>query len=304
MRTKQLRATIADIDFVLNAEGCSFADAPLKGFATEAGSAAGDDRVDVTVRLAENSPAPEIRDVRFSAKKDAFEDNCRTEWYLCSPTSADWEEEIIQYCGEEQNIKWASLRYSRNRAELTICHIKDTQGVVSPFTFPLLNIYLSRMMQLRGGFMIHSSVVEDKDGKGLLFTAVSGTGKSTIAHIFEGEGATIVNDDMVVVRPGADGGARAYAIPMRAYAQRPRSVALGGLFFISQSPKNWIERKKGATVVARVMSNSISQPFDAANALRLIGNISGCCLGIPAFTLGFKPDAEVVGVIRNALKGA
>lgn len=53
----------------------------------------------------------------------------------------------------------------------------------------------------KGAFVLHASYVW-RDGRALLFSAPSGTGKSTQAHFWQAErGAEIINEDRVVIFP-------------------------------------------------------------------------------------------------------
>ncbi len=304
MHCDHFTASVAGIHLRFHADGCVFADNTFNGFEVDSADMAAD-VVDITVRLADQVDMPRASDIRFSATNEAFDDMPRTEWHLSKAEGSDGEETITQCCGEERNVRRASIRYGKGGAVLTISHARDTHGVAHPLVFPLFNIFLSRLLLRREGFLIHSSVVRDASGNGLLFTAKSGTGKSTIAHIFESEGATIVNDDMLAIRRGRGGDApTAYAIPMPAYAQQPRSARLSGLFLISQSPANEMTRTGGAAGMARLMSNVIMQPFDAENAAMAAQNVISSFSSTPTFTLGFKPDKEVVRVVRSGMAGA
>ncbi len=188
--------------------------------------------------------------------------------------------------------------------EVDIFLRRKNSDVVNPYIFPLLNISLSRLVQPLGGVQIHSSVVDD-DGRGYLFTAVSGTGKSTMARLWQDLGATIINDDMNVVRPTqqADNQRsthfKAYNIPMPNYLDKSRSTTLHGIFLIEQSKENFVERLNVPTAAVRLHCNALNHPLDEFNARCQFRNTAAIAEVVPVFRLGFKPDSDVVKLVRN-----
>ncbi|MGN0028231.1 MAG: hypothetical protein ACI35Q_00610 [Marinilabiliaceae bacterium] len=262
-----------------------------------------DDQVDIEVR-SEDSVATDVDgEVLFTARKEATTENEEAEWDLLRIASTG-EEMIIQRSGATHNIRCASIRFTAHRATLAITPVRDPGGAINPLAYPIFNIFLSRILSYRHGFLIHSSVVKDTDGRGYLFTAKSGTGKSTIAHLFEGEGATIVNDDMIAVRtsPAHKGKATAYSIPMPYYTQQPLTAELSGIFFISQSPTNRIERLSDAEATARLLSNMIHQPYDKTATATTVADAIRCATSTTGYALGFKPDGEVVETVRMVMR--
>lgn len=271
--------------------------APLKNFIKPDGYT-GLDNVDISVQLSDRIVPSEDARLVFSAQMEATDNNFETEWHLYSLPGG--EEMIVQLLGSGNDIKAASIRFSAHKATLTLYPENKTK--FSLIAYPLFNIFISRLLARRGGFLIHSSVVQDADGRGYLFTAVSGTGKSTIAHIFEGEGATLINDDMLAIRTSSGGLATAYALPMPYYAQEVRSTQLSGFFVISQSPTNILTRLSAAEGVARVFANVVQQPFDREATATTLGSAIAAISPAQVFSLGFKPDADVVSVVRQAMR--
>jgi len=69
----------------------------------------------------------------------------------------------------------------------------------------ILRLCLSTCVPLRGGLMLHASAVEH-EGKGFVFTGVSGSGKSTVIKLLQGAGvARSLGDEVTVLRITADG---------------------------------------------------------------------------------------------------
>ena len=107
-----------------------------------------------------------------------------------------------------------------------------------------------------GGFMLHSSAVL-MDEKAYLFTADSGTGKSTHTSLwkkaFGEDRVQILNDDKPAVRITKDG-IFACGTPWsgKTNLNVNKIVPLAAIGFLERSSENWIERKTGAEVVGKL----------------------------------------------------
>ena len=204
---------------------------------------------------------------------------------------------MVDYFTDHLPLEWIRLTYGKNEGTLEVVCRNRQSATIDPYIYPLANILISKMLRRVKSFLIHSSVVND-GGKGYLFTAVSGTGKSTMARIWKGEGSTIVNDDMLALRTDKKG-ITAYNIPMYQYIDFQRSVELNGIFLISQSKVNFIRPISGAQAALRLASNTISQPSSEVVAKEHISNVGLVASKVPIFELGFKPDSDIVSMVRN-----
>jgi len=108
-----------------------------------------------------------------------------------------------------------------------------------------------------GGFQLHSSAVM-LDGKAYLFSAPSGTGKSTHTEkwcrLF---GATLLNDDKPVLRNQQDTW-MAYGTPWSGKHDLsvPAGVPLGGIAFLMRGRENTIRRMEPGEAVAHLISQA------------------------------------------------
>lgn len=108
-----------------------------------------------------------------------------------------------------------------------------------------------------GGFQLHSSAVM-LDGKAYLFSAPSGTGKSTHTEkwcrLF---GAKLLNDDKPVLR-NQQGAWIAYGTPWSGKHDLsvPAGVPLGGIAFLTRGQENTIRRMEPGEAVVHLISQS------------------------------------------------
>jgi len=113
------------------------------------------------------------------------------------------------------------------------------------------------------GLVLHASSVAYK-GKAYLFSAPSGTGKSTHAAIWErvfGSDAVVINDDKPALR-FVDGKIFVYGTPWSGKNNKNSniSVPLGGICFISKSESNHIEKADMKSATALVLGQTLRYP--------------------------------------------
>lgn len=111
-----------------------------------------------------------------------------------------------------------------------------------------------------GGFMLHSSAVE-VDGRAYLFSAPSGTGKST--HTSQwlklfGDRACIINDDKPAIR-FVDGIAYAFGTPWSGKSDLNVNVGvpIQGICVLERSEHNFIEPLDEGTAVYSILNQTI-----------------------------------------------
>ena len=139
-----------------------------------------------------------------------------------------------------------------------------------------------------GGFMLHSSAVV-MDGKAYLFTADSGTGKSTHTSLWRkafGERAQILNDDKPAIRIG-ETGIFACGTPWsgKTDLNMNKIVPIGGIGFLERSTENWIERANGGEVLNKLLKQTVRPPQIAEMDI-LLKYVDIVLKEVPVFRLG------------------
>lgn len=139
-----------------------------------------------------------------------------------------------------------------------------------------------------GGFVLHASAVE-VDGTAYLFSAGSGTGKSTHARLWQNylgaDRARVINDDKPAIRL-IGGTFTCFGTPWSGKSDLNRNVRvpLGSVVFLAQSPENRIVRLSGAGALKLLLQNTI-RPKDPKRLETLLGLLDRLLQSVPVYAL-------------------
>ena len=115
----------------------------------------------------------------------------------------------------------------------------------------------------RGGFFLHCSCLSC-DGDGIIFTAPSGTGKSTHAALWRrvyGDRVQMINDDKPLVRL-KDGEFIIYGTPWNGKHNIGNNISapIKAVFFLEQAPENSAERVDAFTALSLLLQQTVLPP--------------------------------------------
>lgn len=167
----------------------------------------------------------------------------------------------------------------------------DGQGTdVNPLPYPLDGLLLYFLSSKAGDIMIHGSGAVS-GGRGWIFTGRSGSGKTTVAAIFDRAGDRVIHDDRLIVRKGEDGWVM-HSTPVYRNDE-PRSAAVDHLWGIAHGRANISTPVTGAEAVAMVLSNCVQQNRDREAASRLASAVEDLVSSVRVSRLSFLPDASM-----------
>lgn len=154
-------------------------------------------------------------------------------------------------------------------------------------------------------FVFHGSVIA-VDGHGFLFTAKSGTGKSTHTALWReylGDKAIMVNDDKPMLKM-TDSGVIAYGTP---YNGKHRlgckmSVPLRAICILTRGEKNNIVLIDKSEAYAMLLQQVYrpQDPLQMAKTLKLVDKLAA---SVELYKLACNMDIEAAEVAFNAMKG-
>lgn len=168
---------------------------------------------------------------------------------------------------------------------------------IDPLFHPLGSLLMIYLAHYSGGMLIHASGIQDCSN-GYLFTGVSGIGKSTMSSLWKKKGATVINDDRLWLYK-INGIWHVFNTPMQYYAQQPLMAPLRKAFLLRQSPENKYAVVSGAQGSMRLMANCIQHLYNKEMIAAHLDRIVDFTANVPVYDLGFKPDTEVVDLIRG-----
>lgn len=164
------------------------------------------------------------------------------------------------------------------------------------------SISLGQLLLSHNAFFIHSSFISI-NGKAILFSAPCGTGKSTQASLWEKyRDAETINGDKAGVL--VENGIYACGVPFCGTSGicKNKTLPLGAIVFLSQSPQCCIEKLCGTDALQEILDN-IYLDFLAPNEkLKFVDLAIEVIKRVPIYRFGCTPDEEAVIALEKTLK--
>lgn len=210
----------------------------------------------------------------------------RSEKYLSDFEKADI---LIPYPAEEMAV------YDVAAPHLTIAE-RELMCTGRHFYTALLNF---------DGFMLHSSAVA-VNGKAYLFSAPSGTGKSTHTEqwlkLF-GEKAQIINDDKPAIRIEPDG-IYVYGTPWSGKSDLNVNgrFEIGGICVLERAAENRIAPLDEGTAIFSILNQTI-RPADPSAMSALLSLLDKVIGKVPVWKMGCNISTEAAKTAYEAMSG-
>jgi hypothetical protein len=149
------------------------------------------------------------------------------------------------------------------------------------------------------GLLLHAAGIDD-DGRGYLFTASSGGGKTTMVRLWEKQ-ARVLNDERIILRQ-QNGAFWIYGTPWHGEYENylPHGVPLERIFFIRHAAQNTLQPVAGITAISQLLSHAVL-PYWCEKGMHFINEFSAeVVAAVPCYSLGYVPDEQVIPMIRCA----
>lgn len=151
--------------------------------------------------------------------------------------------------------------------------------------------------------LVHASVIRHQ-GYGYLFTAPSGTGKSTHTHLWYKyiPGCDLMNDDNPIVRI-IDGETRIFGSPWSGKTPCYRNIwaPVGAITRLEQRPENTIRRMAPVEAFAALLPAVSSMKWDERVYGSICQTLSKLLRLTAIYWLGCRPDEEAARVCYEAI---
>lgn len=152
-----------------------------------------------------------------------------------------------------------------------------------------------RLVGMAGGAILHSSFI-DAGGEAVLFTAPSGTGKSTQAELWrENRGAVVINGDKSVLRI-VDSVPCASGLPYSGSSGicLNRTLPLKAIVYLEQAKENTVVRLSGFAAFRKVWEGICINTWDAGQVSRASELVQSIVTSVPVYLQKCTPDLRAV----------
>lgn len=194
------------------------------------------------------------------------------------------------------------IEISQNKAEISLLSISDDDCKAREYAFS--GYAMSQLLLQHNRLVLHSSCIST-GGQAILFSAPSGTGKSTHTGLWQKyvKDTVYINDDTPIIRLDSQ---KVYACgsPWSGKTDLNSNISspLAGIVFLERGEKNTIEPIKGADAFARLLGETRKFPF--RNAVEKATELCGELIErVPVFRLTCDISEEAVRVVHKAVLG-
>lgn len=150
--------------------------------------------------------------------------------------------------------------------------------------------------------ILHSSFISWQ-GNGIVFTAPSGTGKSTQADLWhEYEGAEIYNGDRTIIRK-IDNVYHGFGSPYAGSSgiYRNETAPIKAIIVLTQAPENRIERLTGKQAFTPLYKETLMNTWNPEYMNKMTDLLMDVAAKIPIYHLACRPDREAVELVKKTL---
>lgn len=179
-------------------------------------------------------------------------------------------------------------------------YIIKKEGCTSTFIFN--NQVFERILLNEGGVILHSSYILYK-GRAILFSAPSGTGKSTQADLWKNHaGAVIVNGDRSILKK-ENGIWRVHGLPMCGSSKICQNVSapLESVVLLSKLPENKLSVAKPGEALGRMYRECTVNAWNEGCVNKVMDMLTDLISEVKVYSYGCTKEPEAVEVLRKVI---
>ncbi len=153
------------------------------------------------------------------------------------------------------------------------------------------------------GILLHASFIA-WENRAILFTAPSGTGKSTQAELWRSlRGARVLNGDRSVVRKGPSG-FEALGVPFSGSSGicHTARLPLAAIVYLSQAGNTTVTLLRGARAFRAIWEGCSLHTWCSADVERCSRTVSELAASVPVYHLACTPDVSAVEALETKLR--
>lgn len=205
------------------------------------------------------------------------------------PVSQSWETATIRVL---QHADMTEAQFLRSMVGSTI----SVSGMLSALGTAHLAVEM-------GGFLLHASCI-CHNNRAVVFTAPSGTGKSTQAELWHiHRNAEIINGDRIMIRAGENGW-EAVGVPFCGTSGIRKNVRhpLAAIICLEQASKTCIRPIGGVTAFRRIWEGCTLQTWNHGDIDICSSLLQQMLESVPVFLLSCTPDHSAIEAVESVLR--
>lgn len=207
----------------------------------------------------------------------------------------------------DSNLTWndVKLRYIKNDGKFASRDDGSLVKWIDFHSFLSAGVAFRNFLIKKHGIQIHCSSIEFEN-KGVIFSAPSGTGKSTHTRLWQelyGDKVTIINEDRPAIRyinntPMICG--TPWSGTSNNFANK--IVPLNTIVMLEQARVNSIELLDVTNALQMLMPRCFLPYFDSESMEEALETLENLVKDIPVYRLKCRPDYEAVELVKKCLK--
>ena len=221
--------------------------------------------------------------------------------FACAGTKTPDFVITVGYSGEKMQNGFSNA--NRSGSSVRIEFAESYRGKISAKN-ALEESGIFRMLAEHGGVVLHSSYIITQRGEALLFSAPSGTGKSTQAELWRSyAGAKVINGDRALIK--AQNGVTANGIFFSGTSGICENVTapIRAIVLLRQSFANELKKVSGKEAFMRLLPQCSYYPKEEENLRLVTGILAEIISAVPIYDFGCVPEKSAVTALNEVLYG-
>lgn len=209
----------------------------------------------------------------------------------------------VYRCLAGESSPYACVRWDSETPDLLECtYLPQYQKLIASTRSVVDLLGIETLMLSHRALLLHAAFIRS-NGRGILFTAPSGTGKSTQASLWEKHmGAEILNGDRAGVRKIGDTW-HAFGLPYAGSSNifRNESAPLRAVVLLRQAKENRIYRISSAEAMRSIYPEVTIHRWEPGFVNQAVDLFLELCSDVPFYLLECLPDEEAVRTLEGKL---
>ncbi len=192
-----------------------------------------------------------------------------------------------------------------SQAEMWCAFGREDQAYATEYEYAYTGFHFAHRLSALGGAVLHGSAIAYR-GEGIVFSAPSGTGKSTHTSFWKerfGEDVIFVNDDKPALRFPAGERPMMYGTPWSGKTDLNTNLAvpLKAIVFLQRGAENSIRRLSFPESMFHLSEELVRPYTDEQVGARLVDRMIELAQGTPIYLLTCTKDPAAADYCRDAL---